>query len=202
MTPKTAPSGPVKQYIIPITHNEILFDQNGLNDVAVIFDVQAGNLDGSHDRRWEYCFKFNQVATEEELANDLHPFDLLAFPSFPDGYDRLGLRAIIRGGTVACDPRFDYSYDDEDRGDIILFEGLSFGGSSGSPVIAIPKVPPVNVDPNPVNKFRRLLVVGVNAGHLKRGFGEHSGLSYFVRSSVIRRIIEARLAVDSSGSPE
>ncbi len=193
--------GVTRRFIVPTTHNEILFDSNQRNDVAVIFDLQSGNLDGSDDRRWEYCFKFSDVATEQELRTELQPFDVLAFPGFPDGFDKLGLRAIIRGGTVACDPRFDYSFESQDRGEILLFEGFSFGGSSGSPVIAIPKVPPVNVDLNPANRFRRLLVVGVNAGHLTASTGQHAGLSYFVRSSVIRRIVQERLTLAAADAP-
>jgi hypothetical protein len=178
-----------------MSHNEVLFDANPLNDVAVVFDIQSRNLDGTEYRAWEYCFEYSDIATEEELQNELLPFDVLAFPGFPDGFDKLGLRAIIRKGTVACDPRFRYSFESEERGDIILFEGFSFGGSSGSPVIAIPKVPPVNLDPNPANRFRRMLVVGVNAGHLTAPTGDHAGLSYFARSSVIRRIIDLQLGV-------
>ena len=181
--------GAVRHLIVPMSHNRPLFDENPLNDVAVIYDAQVGNLDGSNVRHWSYCFSYTDLATDEELGNDLHPYDFLAFPGFPPGYDRLGLRAIIRGGTVASDPRFPYSFEEQDRGEIILYEGFSFGGSSGSPVIALPKVPPLNVDPHPANTFRRLLVVGVNAGHIAAQFGQHSGLSYFVRSSVIRRII-------------
>jgi hypothetical protein len=193
--------GATRRLIVPMTDNQLLFDANPRNDVAVIFDAQTGNLDGSIDRRWEYCFTWADVATEQELRTELQPFDVLAFPGFPEGFDKLGLRAIIRGGTVACDPRFDYSFESEDRGEILLYEGFSFGGSSGSPVIAIPKVPPVNVVSHPANRFRRLLVVGVNAGHLTVPTGQHAGLSYFVRSSVIRRIVEPHLNLATVDAP-
>jgi len=185
--------GEVKRFIIPLSHNEVLYDEDILNDVAVIYDVQSGNLDGSEDRLWDYCFKYEDLATEDEIYSELHPFDTLAFPGYPDGFDRQELRAIIRKGTAACDPRFQYSYDDQPRGEILLYEGFSYGGSSGSPMIATPKVPPLNLDPNPANQFRRMLVVGVNAGHLNGLTDQHPGLSYFVRSSVIRRIIDKNL---------
>lgn len=197
---KDGSPGENRSYVVSMTHNAILYDSNPLNDVAIIFDVQSGNLDGSENRRWEYCFEYSDVATEEELRDELQPFDVLAFPGFPEGFDKRGLRAIIRGGTVACDPRFDYSFESQDKGDILVFEGFSFGGSSGSPVIAVPKVPPVNVDHHPANRFRRLMVVGVNAGHLSASYGQHAGLSYFVRSSVIRRIIQTRLTINRLGS--
>lgn len=191
-TPSGQP-GVTRRLIVPMTHNQLSFDANPRNDVVIIFDVQTGNVDGSNDRQWDYCFSWSDVATEQELRNELEPFDVLAFPGFPTGFDKLGLRAVIRGGTVACDPRFDYSFESEDRGEILLYEGFSFGGSSGSPVIAIPKVPPINVNPHPANRFRRLLLVGVNAGHLTMATGQHAGLSYFVRSSVIRRLVEPHL---------
>lgn len=196
---KDGSPGKNRSYVVPMTHNEISYDSNPLNDVAIIFDVQSSNRDGSENRCWEYCFEYSDVATEEELRDELQPFDVLAFPGFPEGFDKRGLRAIIRGGTVACDPRFEYSFESQDKGDILLFEGFSFGGSSGSPVIAVPKVPPVNVDHHPANRFRRLMVVGVNAGHVSASCGQHAGLSYFVRSSVIRRIIQTRLANHSTG---
>jgi len=185
--------GAVRRLIVPASHNEFLFDENPRNDVAVIYNVQSANADGSEDRQWSYCFRFGDLATEDELRSELYPFDFLAFPGFPTGFDRLGLRAIVRGGTVASDPRFPYSFEQQDRGDIILYEGFSFGGSSGSPVIALPKVPPINVDPHPENRFRRLLVVGVNAGHIEGKYGHHTGLSYFVRSSVVRRVVERHI---------
>lgn len=186
--------GASRSFEVPVTHNQVLYDSNPLNDVAIIFDVQSSNLDGSLDRRWEYCFEFSDLATEEELRTELQPFDVLAFPGFPDGFDKRGLRAIIRGGRVACDPRFEYSFEAQEKGDILLFEGFSFGGSSGSPVVAVPKVPPMNVDNHPGNRFRRLMVVGVNAGHISASLGQHAGLSYFVRSSVIRRMVEQCVA--------
>ncbi|CAN7435071.1 hypothetical protein [Paraburkholderia terricola] len=186
--------GAVRSLHVPMSHNEILFDPNPLNDVAVIFDIQTANLDGSDDREWGYSFNLGDVATDEELRNDLHPFDFLAIPGFPDGFDKAGMRAIIRAGTIACDPRFEYSFASQDKGEILVFDGFSFSGSSGSPVIAVPKVPPTNIDPQPGNHFRRLLLVGVNAGHITTAAMQHAGLSYFVRSSVIRRIIDARRA--------
>ncbi|MDR8728691.1 hypothetical protein [Burkholderia pseudomultivorans] len=182
--------GDVKRFIVPMDHNTLLFDSNQRNDVAVIFDAQTGNLDKADDKQWDFCFDYSDVASEEELVKDLQPFDLLAFPGYPTGHDPRGLRAIIRSGTIASDPRFDYSYDLEDRGDILLYDGFSFGGSSGSPVIAVAKVPPANVAPNPNLRFRRMMIVGVNAGHITAQQGQHAGLSYFVRSSVIRRIID------------
>lgn len=185
--------GDVKRFIVPMDHNTILFDSNIRNDVAVIFDAKTQNPDKPDDKGWDFCFDYCDVATEEELIADLQPFDLLAFPGYPTGHDPRGIRAIIRGGTVASDPRFDYSFDMEDRGDILLYEGFSFGGSSGSPVIAVAKVPPANVTPQPSHRFRRMVVVGVNAGHITAQQGQHAGLSYFVRSSVIRRIIDEHL---------
>lgn len=189
--------GIIKTLTVPMSHNEVWFDDNRANDVAVIFDVQSYNSDGSNDRHWDYCFELSKLATENELYSDLHPFDLLAFTGFPSGFDKSELRAIIRSGTVASDPRFSYTYDGEDKGEIILYEGFSFGGSSGSPVIAVPKIAPKDVEfslPH-LNQDRRFLVVGINAGHTLdtshiATIPQHSGLSYFVKSSVIRRILD------------
>ena len=37
------------------------------------------------------------------------------------------------------------------------------------------------------------MLVGVNAGHLKEGLGQNSGLSYFVKSSTIHEILKRHL---------
>lgn len=185
--------GTTKRFIMSMLKNKVDFDDNDANDVAVIFNAQLENEDGTVNCCWDYCFKIEDLATEDEIRSDLHPFDFLAFTGFPAGYDKTDLKPIIRGGTVASDPRFSYQFNEKDKGEIVLYEGFSFGGSSGSPVVAIPKVPPINVDPHPSHKFRRFLMVGINAGHTTEDGGilsQHAGLSYFVKSSVIRRIID------------
>ena len=193
------PTSP-KSFMVPGSHNTILRHNNELYDVATIFDPQASNLDGSDYRHFDFCFGIESVATEYELYEELQPFDVLAFPGFPFGHSTNGPRAIIRGGTVASDPRFTYEHAQIEGKEAILYEAFSMGGSSGSPVFAVPKVPPVGVDPNPANKFRRLLLVGVNAGHLVQpATGEHSGLSYFVKSNIIREILQQQIEEYSAG---
>ena len=185
------PNKPMK-FWVPATHNSVLRHSNAENDVAVIFAPQVMNLDRSVNRSVDYCVSLNDVASAEELYRDLLPFDTIAFPGFPPWYSKDGPRAIIRGGSIASDPRYPYRHTGIENQDVLLYEAFSFGGSSGSPVFAIPKVPPVNVNPNTENRFRRLLVVGVNAGHLNDKSGvvdQHSGLSYLVKSNVIHEII-------------
>lgn len=178
-----------RKFILPATHNSILRHKNASNDAALIYNPQMGNLDGSTDRDFEYCIDFSDVATASELAEELSPFDVVAYPGFPPWHSQDGPRAILRGGTISSDPRYPYITPGTSDQDVILYEAFSFGGSSGSPVWAIPKVPPHGADPN-TNKFRRLLLVGVNAGHKTADDGEHSGLSYFVKSSVLREILQ------------
>jgi hypothetical protein len=119
--------------------------------------------------------------------------DVVAFPGFPPWHSSDGQRAISRGRTVSSDPRFPYRSPGIGDRDVISYEAFSFGGSSGTLVLAIPKVPPINVDPQPTSKFRRFMLVGVNAGHLRERLGQHSGLSYFVKSNIIHEILQPHL---------
>lgn len=168
-------------------------------DVAIVYSPQVGNKDPDRadDKRFDYCVSFDELATEVELRQDLMPFDMVAFPSFPEWHDQKFGRAIIRGGTIACDPRFEYSHPSVRGEQNIVYEGFSFGGSSGSPIFALPKVAPIGFS-GVERTFRRLFVAGVNAGSLNSA-GQHSGLSYFVKSSEVRRLIEEAEALNSRG---
>lgn len=180
-----------RKFLVPASHNRVLRHHNLDNDIAVINKPQVQNMDGSSNRQVDYCIPISDVATADELFRDLLPFDVVAFPGFPPWHSTDGPRAIMRGGTISSDPKFPYCSPGIENQDVILYEAFSFGGSSGSPVLAIPKVPPINVNFDVGNQFRRFLLVGVNAGHLNEGPGQHSGLSYFVKSSTIHDILGA-----------
>ena len=180
-----------KIFYLDNERNQPLCTTDKPTDVSIFYDPQVENKDPDtpNDRVFDYCIPYGMLATEEEITNDLLPFDMIAFPGFPEWHDKNFGRAIIRGGTIACDPRFSYGHPKLTGQENIIYDGFSFSGSSGSPIFALPKVPPINVDPHPENRFRRLLLVGVNAGRLDSE-GQHSGLSYFVKSSVIRQLID------------
>lgn len=176
------PDSEISLNIIP----NITFDEDVNNDVVCIKNPRVLN---SGDVTISYTISNALLANEEDFQKRLSICDFLAFPGYPPGYDLGGNRPILRTGTISSDPRYDYSYDDNERGACVAYEAFSFGGSSGSPVFAVQKGP----EPGPgisFPGFRRLMLVGINAGHLQLGAdGQHSGISYFYKSTVIDRLI-------------
>ncbi len=92
-------------------------------------------------------------------------------------------RPIMRTGTIASDPKFDYSWDKSSHGNCIAYEGFSSEGASGSPIFAPPR------GMTGIPNSRHGYLIGINAGHIPEQYG-HSGISYFYKSTVILEIIE------------
>jgi hypothetical protein len=133
-------------------------------------------------------FDISLVATKEWLDTNLKVCDAVTFPGYPPFHDWNGTRPIARMGSIASDPLSDYCWQKEQTpARRIAYEAMSFSGSSGSPVIALPTK--VMVD----REFRELSVIGVNAGHVKVDedqHKQHSGISYFFKSSAILDLLE------------
>lgn len=135
-------------------------------------------------------FPYELMAKAADFENKLSVCDFLAFPGYPEWHDQLEGRPILRTGTISSDPRRNYSSDGHSMGDCIAFEAFSYGGSSGSPIIAVQKGPKPGTGilfPG----FRELLVIGINAGHLLHENIGHSGISYFYKSTAILEIADA-----------
>lgn len=165
----------------------ILYHSDLENDVALVETrfYQEGFSNEEFKLHWH--FGLEHLAGPEKFVGDLQPFDLVCYTGFPDQRDKLGDRPIIRSGHIASDPKFNYSWDNEYRGQCVAYEGFSMGGSSGSPVFA----PPRGLQGIPNSRHGYL--VGVNAGHVKhsKGFASgHSGVSFFYKSTVILEILE------------
>src|SRR5262249_17785191 len=101
----------------------------------------------------------------------------------------LNERPILRTGTISSDPRCDYSFSGRYDGECLAYEAFSFGGSSGSPVFAVQKRPRPG-DGITFPGYRELLFIGINAGHLPTGSGQHSGISLLYKSFAILDIID------------
>lgn len=110
--------------------------------------------------------------------------DSLFFVGFP-GRTRTGAAydmPIARPCTIASLPDIDYSIEDRTipTSNTCLVAGLSFGGSSGSPVF--------------MEKKAQLELLGIMTGHMQADIiggdwaGQHSGLSYLTIGSVISNI--------------
>lgn len=157
----------------------IFFHLNPENDVALIEGRVL--LDGPDS--WHWHFGIEHLATPE-VFETIEPFDLVCYTGFPDQYDKLGSRPILRSGHIASDPRYNYSWDKTDHGQCVAYEGFSSPGSSGGPVFAPPR------GMRGIPRSRHGFLVGVNAAHLKDGAVGHSGISCFYKSTVMLEIIQ------------
>lgn len=184
---------PSKDHLLFVANvEEFKFPKKYENDIACLKNILMKSFDDS-EPKINYNISYKDIATDQELKNELNVCDFVAFPGFPTWHDRRNKLAIFRTGTIASDPRFNYSFDGEDNGEVIAYEAFSFGGSSGSPVFAFQKG--VNITSNNLiingGGYRRVMLVGVNAGHLteKGVIDMHSGISYFYKSTVILELI-------------
>jgi hypothetical protein len=168
-----------------VHHDKIIYSSDRENDVVCIV-----NPTGEDAFQVDYIIPYQFIATEEDFKTSLSVCDFVAFPGFPEWYDERGYRTILRTGTLASDPRYDYS-SKKFLGAQVAYEAFSFGGSSGSPVFAVQK----GLEPGEgilFSGFRRLLFIGINAGHLPytEKYLGHSGVSYLYKSPAILEMID------------
>ena len=160
------------------------------NDIACLGDLSVAPIDGSFSMDIDYWLPQELLATSADFESKFSTCDFVAFPGFPEWYDRRQHRPILRTGTISSDPRYDYSWSSEFEGECIAYEAFSYGGSSGSPVFAVQKGPRPGVGIS-FPGYRELKLIGINAGHLPAGRDSHSGISYMYKASAILAIIEA-----------
>lgn len=173
--------------------NEFTFHANKYNDIACLKNPKCDMTKGT-SHSISLPINYSMLATKEKLDSKLTVCDTIAYPGFPIWYDKKNSTPIFRMGSVASDPRFNYSCNiidpDADR---IAYEGFSSSGASGSPVFAIQKGFPTGPSISaPKDFYREVMLVGINAGHYPSDEG-HSGISYFYKSSAIIEIIDSIL---------
>jgi len=167
--------------------SDFKFDQNENNDVACIRNPQfVGGMTINAP------IPYSMVATDEWITQKLSVCDTIAYPGFPEWYDRKNNTPVFRMGTIASDPRLNYSYmPGAPVASRIAYEGFSTGGASGSPVFAVQRgFKTGGAITAPEDFYREVKLIGINAGHFKDQVG-HSGISYLYKSSVIHDIINA-----------
>jgi hypothetical protein len=186
---------PVNDNIFHISNlNEIKFCAKIENDIAVIVNIRFFLSHPNEERELGFKLPYSLLATREKIAKNLQVSHFVAFPGFPEWYDRFNNIPILRTGTISSDPRLNYSNTTNYMGDCIEYEAFSFGGSSGSPVFAmqIGRKGGNIID----QSYREVMLVGINAGHLSvSGSGQHSGISFFYKSYLILDMINAPLAL-------
>jgi hypothetical protein len=157
-------------------------------------------------------YGFAEVIRAEDLADQAFlwekaaPMDIASFIGFPGKsgsgwWDQQWNMAIARVAYLASWPGIPFSHHELKTSDVTLVSGLSFSGSSGSPVILHQKG--IKTGPgldNPAYVEPRL--IGIMSGHWDERCNEpemlrHTGLSYFTRSTAIRELLGLQ---DGTGS--
>lgn len=167
--------------------NEFVFHSNPYNDIACLKSIQVDN-----SLVVSFAIPYPMLATDEWLQNKLSVCDSLAYPGFPDWFDKQNNTPIFRMGTIASDPRLNYSgFSGDPIASKSAYEGFSTGGASGSPVFAIQRgFPTSGAITAPEGFYREVKLIGINAGHFHDQDG-HSGISYLYKSSAIHDIIDS-----------
>ena len=137
----------------------------------------------------DFWISHDWLATRSDFESKFSICDFVAFPGYPEWYDKVQQLPILRTGTISSDPRYDYSKS-QYLGECVAYEAFSYGGSSGSPVFAVQTGPKPGAGLS-FPGFRELKLIGINTGHLPASDGTHSGISYLYKSSAILDIIEA-----------
>ena len=168
---------------------DFVFHSNPNNDIACLKNPQyiigtSGTI--------TLPIPYSLLATKEQIDTQLMVCDTVAYPGFPNLYDKKNKTPIFRMGSIASDPRVGYAPNATDPdADRIAYEGFSSSGASGSPVFAIQKGFKTGKGISaPDGFYRPVLLVGINAGHYSNEEG-HSGISWFYKSSAIIEIIES-----------
>ncbi|MGE3341763.1 MAG: hypothetical protein AB7J46_07815 [Candidatus Altimarinota bacterium] len=175
----------------------IWIDPNPYNDIALIefkyrlLDKPTGPL------RMRGNFWENRVSSDQ-LINSLVLGHRLYFIGFPGNlWDHRNYLPILREGVVSSDPPFDYSAKDQNDARRVLISGMSFSGSSGSPVFCEGiggSVAFIGVMSGhyAVQNSKGTLTWHLESDELDSGDAinrsSHAGLSYFIKSSVIQDI--------------
>ena len=167
--------------------NEFKFHQNIYNDVACLKSPKT--KDGMSIFA---AIPYNMLATETWFNQKLSVCDSIAYTGFPAWYDKQNNTPIFRMGTIASDPRLNYSYvPGAPVASRVAYEGFSTSGASGSPIFAIQRgFQTSGIIQSTEGFYREVKLIGINAGHFRDQEG-HSGISYFYKSSVILDLIDS-----------
>lgn len=161
-------------------------------DVVVIENVRFIDLKPSMTYS---CFKYDDLASQQFFATSLNPMDIASFIGFPGKtgiawYDEIWNLAIARTVNIASYPRIGFSNSKIETSDVMLVSGLSFSGSSGSPVISHEKGIKLGEGLSGCNYVPPKLI-GIMSGHHWSDTDAflHSGLSYLTRSTAILEML-------------
>lgn len=143
------------------------------------------------------------LADSDWISANVAIMDLTSFLGFPGAkgtpwWDTERNLPIARLATIASVPREPFQNRDIKTSNVTLVSGMSFSGSSGSPVM---RHAVGNVLLAPAVPYVGSKLIGIMSGHLRRESDlpemfRHTGLSYFTRSDSILELIERALCAD------
>jgi hypothetical protein len=153
------------------------------SDVAIILNPEFGPMAVNFAIRSPGNIGY--LANAKDFSSSVCMTDFVSFIGFPKSlYDVSANIPIARIGTISSRP--DRSFENEYvKGEVVLISGLSFQGSSGSPVFSHRKE--LFIEEGTRLPIRSKLV-GIIAGGI-RGNLENTGLSYFVKSTEILKLL-------------
>lgn len=187
-----------------------------ISDVAVLIQPSfKANMKANSSFYYE-CLAYNELADQAFFANKVTMLDPIAFIGFPQTWYNIARKSpIARVAHIADDPGETFSNPEIKTGDVSLVAGLSFGGSSGSPVIFLPKGLDLQGGNGIVVKsnYTPSKLIGIMSGHCrdilldpripreddsfslgsKSLLAPYSGLSYFTRSTSILDLLETEI---------
>lgn len=180
-------------------------------DVALLFDIKIPEQLKK--------FKFIYLNAKDLLADE-STFDQYCgiaqevfFLGFPHGkYDEEGNLPLASHAIFSSVPNRSFKSKLIKTDDIILVDGRSFKGSSGSPVFTFPRGTKINTDNGSARTgdYCPQKIVGIMSGHLyqegkwipdfdqkREDFLNHSGKSYLTRSTSILELFNTLSAQTS-----
>jgi hypothetical protein len=188
------------------------------SDVAILIQPGFKTKRKAELELYQDYFPYDELANQAFFIEKMAMLDPVAFIGFPQTwYDTARKSPIARVAYLANNPMEPFSNPEIRTEDVLLVSGLSFGGSSGSPVILLPK----GLD---LRGGRGITVessyipgklIGIMSGHCrdilldpripseddrfssapKTLLAPYSGLSYFTRSTSILDLLETEIGV-------
>lgn len=165
-------------------------------DCAVLIDPE---FDCPREFADHVPLSLDTIADGEFLRGKAQLMDFVSFIGFPGHdddpwWDQQANIPIARMASIASTPERSFVNSAIRTADVVLVSGLSFSGSSGSPVFLHRKG--IRATPPLVADFVPATLIGIMSGHsMEAGplpeMLRHTGLSYLTRSTSILELLEA-----------
>lgn len=167
-------------------------------DVAVIVCPEFNDIDNSYE--YYPLMRQSNLADNEFFDSSVSLMDLGSFIGFPgrDGlqwWDQEYNLGVARMFNIASFPPIPFSHPDIITENTMLVSGLSFSGSSGSIVMLHSKGINFGEEFEGIHRYIPPTILDIMSGHWQEEpadipqMFQHSGLSYFTRSTAILEIL-------------